>query len=302
MSFQDVGRSSSSSNNYGNRRTTTTTTTSTAVHTAGGNFASAPASAPLPSNSWGVVGNPLSSSNSSNGSGMSQISDCLTQYQRNVGILEKIAHALINNTTTTTKSASSRTELETQYQAQSDVLRQLEQRLKEQIMAQRQRLASASDTSAQKQALQKLERDLERVQSSVQATKAKVSRHLKQYQQRNNNTNTGGGGYDPNYDSSSSNSANLLQQQHQQQQLLLQQDRLQEEIMREREEEIRKINQGMHTVNEIYKDLAHIVGSQQEQVDQIEDKMEEARNTAQSGLDQVHQANEKYGNSQCVIS
>ncbi|EJK56724.1 hypothetical protein THAOC_23337, partial [Thalassiosira oceanica] len=31
------------------------------------------------------------------------------------------------------------------------------------------------------------------------------------------------------------------------------------EIMREREEEIRNIHKGMHTVNEIYKDLAHLV-------------------------------------------
>jgi t-SNARE complex subunit (syntaxin) len=173
-------------------------------------------------------------------------------------------------------------------------LRQLEQRLKEQIVAQRQRLANANDTSTEKQALQKLERDFERVQSSVQATKAKVTRQTKQYQQRgNNNAND-------NYETTTS--ANLLQQQHHQQQLQLQQDRLQEEIMREREEEIRKINRGMHQVNEIYKDLAHIVGSQQEQVDQIEDQMEEAKNTAQSGLDQVHKANEKYGNNQCIVS
>ena len=190
----------------------------------------------------------------------------------------------------------------TRYKAQTDVLRQLEQRLKEQILGQRERLAGAKDTSTQKQTLLKLERDFERVQTIVQVTKSKVSKQQKQYQQRATAT----GGNDPygNNDSSGSTniSANLLQQQHQQQQILMQQDRLQEEIMREREEEIRKINKGMHTVNEIYKDLAHIVGTQQEQVDQIENQMEDARNTAQSGLDQVHQANEKYGNNQCTIS
>ena len=47
--------------------------------------------------------------------------------------------------------------------------------------------------------------------------------------------------------------------------------------MREREEEIRNINKGMVQVNEIYKDLAHIVGSQQEHVDAIESQMEESR-------------------------
>jgi t-SNARE complex subunit (syntaxin) len=196
------------------------------------------------------------------------------------------------------------------YKAQSDVLRQLEQRLREQILSQRQRYSQNvnqdDSSSTQKQALLKLERDFERVQTSVQTTKAKVSRQMKQYQQRqaaaaavagNDNTYSG-----DNMSTSASNNTMLLQQQYAQQQLQLQQDRLQEEIMREREEEIRKINRGMHQVNEIYKDLAHIVGSQQEQVDQIEDKMEDARNTAQSGLDQVHKANEKFGTNQCSIS
>jgi hypothetical protein len=36
-------------------------------------------------------------------------------------------------------------------------------------------------------------------------------------------------------------------------QMQLQDDRVTEEIMREREEEVKKINQGMHQVNEIYK-------------------------------------------------
>lgn len=131
---------------------------------------------------------------------------------------------------------------------------------------------------------------------------------MKQYQQRGAAAAAaaaaGGGYYDPNNTTTDfTSNASVLRQQHQQQQLQLQQDRLQEEIMREREDEIRKINHGMHQVNEIYKDLAHIVGSQQEQVDQIEDKMEDARTTAQSGLDQVHAANEKYGtNGQCVVS
>lgn len=72
--------------------------------------------------------------------------------------------------------------------------------------------------------------------------------------------------------------------------------------MREREEEIRNINRGMHQVNEIYKDLAHIVGSQQEQIDIIENQMEESKVNAESGLKQVERANEKYGNGQCLIS
>ena len=71
--------------------------------------------------------------------------------------------------------------------------------------------------------------------------------------------------------------------------------------MREREEEIRNINKGMHTVNEIYKDLAHIVGGQQEQIDQIETQMEDARGNAESGLQQVQKANDNYNNANCII-
>ena len=59
---------------------------------------------------------------------------------------------------------------------------------------------------------------------------------------------------------------------------------LHEEIMREREEEIRNINKGMHQVNEIYKDLAHIVGSQQEQIDTIEQQMDDARGWRNGGI------------------
>ena len=72
--------------------------------------------------------------------------------------------------------------------------------------------------------------------------------------------------------------------------------------MKEREEEIRSINRGMHQVNEIYKDLAHIISSQQDQIDTIETQMEESRANAEQGLKQVEKANEKYGNSQCTVS
>jgi len=100
--------------------------------------------------------------------------------------------------------------------------------------------------------------------------------------------------------------------------------------MREREEEIRNINRGMHQVNEIYKvstrcyfwfaflismeerlthgncmdsqDLAHIVGSQQEQVDQIENQMEQSKANAEQGLSHIQKANLKASQSQCLIS
>mmetsp|Transcript_60573 Transcript_60573/g.148621 ORF Transcript_60573/g.148621 Transcript_60573/m.148621 type:complete len:288 (-) Transcript_60573:198-1061(-) len=286
MSFQDVGKRNS------NRPTAT------------GGISSAPSSGnakPSSSSStsaWGSLSIPAATA-------MSQISDSLTQYQRNVGILEKIAQSLLT-TSISGGGSSTRSELEMQYKAQCDVLRQLEMKLKEQIVGQRNRLKNAGETSTQKQALMKLERDFERVSNAVVATKSKVTRQMKQYQQRAaNNNNVGGDNLSTTIGSSSagnqSTSAQMLQTQQQLIQQQLEQDRLNEEIMREREEEIRKINQGMHTVNEIYKDLAHIVGQQQDDVDKIETQMEDARDTAQSGLDQVHQANEKYGSQQCVI-
>ena len=192
------------------------------------------------------------------------------------------------------------------------MLRELEARLKEQLLAQRQRCAnshsthssSSSASSAHKQALLKLERDFERVQAITVATKAKVVRHRKQAQQREAAVRheaataaaRGASAADPH-----NHARTVLQQQ----QVQLQQDRLQEEIMREREDEIRQINRGMHQVNEIYKDLAHIVGEQQDDIDGIELKMEETKASAQSGLEQVEKANDKYGGgpgANCCLS
>ena len=65
-----------------------------------------------------------------------------------------------------------------------------------------------------------------------------------------------------------------------------------QEIMRERNTEIRAINEQMANVNEIFKDLAHIVNNQQEDVDNIETMMEKSHEHAKAGLEQVKKANE----------
>mmetsp|Transcript_5737 Transcript_5737/g.14227 ORF Transcript_5737/g.14227 Transcript_5737/m.14227 type:complete len:288 (-) Transcript_5737:1557-2420(-) len=286
MSFQDVGKRNASrrpvqagmgrgnSRSFGSTGSGSSTTTSSA------------------GNGNGITGSNFGSLTMSAASATSQISDSLTQYHRNVGILEKIAQSLL-----ACQSGLQREELVQQYKTQNDVLRQLEAKLKEQILAQRERLANQSQTSSQKQALAKLERDFERVQSSVVALQSRVTRQRKQFQQRGAAAAAASASGD-----SSSSTHNKARTALEQQQMLVQQDRLQEEIMREREEEIRKINQGMHQVNQIYRDLAHIVGEQQEHVDQIEDKMEESKTAAQSGLEQIHKANESYGaNANCAI-
>lgn len=227
---------------------------------------------------------------SSGNSTMGQISEDLNQYQRNVGILEKIVQQLGIGRKQGAGAATLK-EFQLQYDVQVDVVTQLEGRVKHQL------------TSGQSSAPQivKLKRDFERVQARVQSLKLDVER-----MERMAKSSAGGaasGGYNANNNASSSSAHNQNSASSQQQmQLQMQQDGLSEEIMREREEEIRNINRGMHQVNEIYKDLAHIVGSQQEHVDTIETQMEESRANAEQGLKQVEKANEKYGNAQCTIS
>ncbi len=55
------------------------------------------------------------------------------------------------------------------------------------------------------------------------------------------------------------------------------------QVMKEREAEILKINQQMHTVNEIYQDLAGIVDGQQELIDQIDEQIELSNTYAKQG-------------------
>jgi t-SNARE complex subunit (syntaxin) len=63
--------------------------------------------------------------------------------------------------------------------------------------------------------------------------------------------------------------------------------------MQGREEEIRGIKGRMRQVNEMYKSLAHVVGSQQEQIDHVETQMEESKENAENGLAHVVEANKK---------
>ena len=63
-------------------------------------------------------------------------------------------------------------------------------------------------------------------------------------------------------------------------------------MIQERDAEIRNINREMATVNEIFKDLAHIVDEQQTDIDNIETMMEQSNQHAKAGLEQVQKANE----------
>ena len=221
--------------------------------------------------------------------GSCYFSFCLS-LQRNVGILEKIVQSLNSS------GGNRASETIEQYEAQNHVLSQLQDKVTTMLRQQ----------PAQNTAVVKLQRDFQRVQlrasqlqeaaakkiSYIQANKAN---HSAPSSAHRSGLQFGGNGGSQSFDD------NILAEHQRLQQMQLQEDRLHEEIMREREEEIRNINKGMLTVNEIYKDLAHIVGQQQEDIDQIETQMEDSRANAESGLQQVEKANEKYGSSQCSI-
>lgn len=299
MSFQDFSSS---------RRTVNGVT---ATSTAAGAANRLTSSAPLSGNSAGSGATSGSRSGSSGGA-LAQISEVLLQYQRNVGILEKIVQSLtVQSRQKQFKPLSFHNEeLSLQYKAQVDVVGQLEDKVRRLLSTMQQKAdvsvgnSNSINSDSNRTAVIKLQRDFERVQARANALiqgMTKLDKELRQQAANASKNNTTALDYEQ----------QLLQQQQQSQQpldhyqqvqLQLHHDRLAEEIMREREEEIRNINRGMHQVNEIYKDLAHIVGSQQEQIDQIETQMEESRANAESGLKQVERANEKYGNSQCVVS
>lgn len=99
------------------------------------------------------------------------------------------------------------------YNVQLDVLKQLEQRLREQILAQR----KTSSNESTKQTLIKLERDFERVQATAQSYKSKVTRQQKQFQQRG-----GGNALSGSYENN--NAATTLQQEQARFQMQVQED------------------------------------------------------------------------------
>mmetsp|Transcript_8638 Transcript_8638/g.13490 ORF Transcript_8638/g.13490 Transcript_8638/m.13490 type:complete len:261 (-) Transcript_8638:1271-2053(-) len=219
---------------------------------------------------------------------LAQLSDGILQYQRNVGILEKIARQI--------GTPADGAELQTQFDVQVDVLNQLGQRLENTLRRlETDEQVDRTEAAKRRATLVKLGRDYRRIEASYKnillEAKQKKSRLLA-YKQNQNNSSL----------SHSQKRETSVEEEQISLQFQMQQDLLSEEIMREREHEIRNINHGMHQVNEIYKDLAHVVAGQQEQVDQIETQMEQSKVNAEQGLSHIQKANEKASSSQCTIS
>ena len=90
-------------------------------------------------------------------------------------------------------------------------------------------------------------------------------------------------------------SGQVSQQQSQEQLRLASQDEVefQESLIVEREAEIRNIEQGVTELNELFRDVAHIVTEQGEQLDIIEQNVDNTR-TDTSGADRELRAAAKY--------
>jgi len=262
MSFQDFGKNRSSNNNRPREpRTTSASSGATAI------------------------GIGTSSSLAPISEGYGSVSNGILQYQRNVGILSKII---------TNVGGANASVTENQFNVQIDVIRQLGSKIEVELKEKGQAMTTMSRTNASRSrtTYAKLTRDYRHVESTFKnmLLEAKRKRNNLEAQRREEaevekrKQFEEGVGHD---------TARL--------QMQIKDDRINEEIMREREDEIRNINKGMHQVNEIYKDLAHIISSQQEHVDEVEEHMERANESTEAGLKQIEKANAKSSASSCLI-
>lgn len=201
--------------------------------------------------------------------------------------------------------------LSVRYRVQVDVLKQLGDKLERQLQVQESQLESLPRTEASKKRAThiKLAKDFRRVEATFKNVQLETRRKRARLQEERAQA-----GQQSHVEQDDELQKQLVQEDvriyiiyiHESFSLfvhspyLLVTKRVHEEIMREREEEIRNINRGMHQVNEIYKDLAHIVGDQQEQIDTIETQMEDSKANAEKGLAHVVKANDKA--SSCVVS
>jgi len=232
------------------------------------------------------------------GGGYEQVSDSIVQYQRNIALLEKLAR---NVGTKNDTSVS-----QTQYNLQLEVIQQLGQRIETQLRSHESRLSTLPRSEASslrtthikltrdyrlvEQQFRNLQLDVKRKRSLAEVRQREVVRmEEEERERRRREENKGGVGEEE------------MTEEGMQWQMQIQEDKINEEIMREREAEIKNIHKGMHQVNEIYKDLAHLVDEQQEGIDQIETQMEDTKENTATGLKHIEKANQS-SQSQCIIS
>lgn len=164
--------------------------------------------------------------------------------------------------------------------AQLRVLSDLEQRTHQQIQEQTRVLDSLprADAAPKRVIVSKLSKDFDRLkqahQSLVQQVAAMAQAQMEQ----------------------------MEREQHIENQLKVQMQAkaIEEEILREREQDILRINRDLRLINEMYKDLAAVVTQQQESVNEIAKSTEAAHAKAEEGLQQVTKAAELQ--TVCTIS
>jgi t-SNARE complex subunit (syntaxin) len=232
----------------------------------------------------------LEEQDSATGMGYSALSDDILAYRRHVDMLQKLA-ALAG-----TPQETAATQM--QLRLQTDVVSELGAKIESKLLASERSLAAPgggvgrASTAAQARATHaKLTRDYRRVETVFKNIQMDVKRRKGLAEARRKEALE---------EEERKKFSGDAQEEVRRMQVQMQEDRLAEEIIREREAEIRNINKGMHTVNEIYKDLAHIVGDQQDDIDAVEDHMENTNKNAQAGLNQIQKANDK-ADTACII-
>lgn len=193
-------------------------------------------------------------------------------------------------------------------------VRETESRLGNQLDGQLRLLEKMPRTEAapKRTAVGKLQKDFERIKMNVQALSSeasliKVSQELagkESFARVGGGAGSSGGAGRRNTPSS----GNIFderpplppEEQQQQQQFqtksglqiqnMLQDREIDEAIMAERERDIKKLNNDIRLVNEMFQDMAQIVDKQGEHIDEIAKSTEISHERAQGGLDQVKKA------------
>ncbi|KAH8080404.1 hypothetical protein JL720_9098 [Aureococcus anophagefferens] len=193
------------------------------------------------------------------------IAENLRQFSHNVSLLERLADHLAG-------APRASEELLRQIAAQQDVVEELARVLRK-AFGDLVRRVDAAPRAAQgraRAAHAKLRKDFDRVQGTFGPSDAPGDLDV------------------------------MIGEERVQLQVAMQEEAINDAILREREEEIREINQNVHKVNEIFRDLATLVDKQQGEVDQIGELVEKSHAHAEKGLDQVQKAAKLQPS--CVVS
>ncbi|KAJ8604302.1 hypothetical protein CTAYLR_002535 [Chrysophaeum taylorii] len=216
----------------------------------------------------------------------SQIADWLRQFQHNLSLLERLGESLTHSSE----------ELLRQIAAQQEVVEELSRTVVRALgeMAREIEALPRPEQARLRATRAKLKKDYERVASELTRVVAKIKRSQKAASTRppppvEAEEHRVGRAQFGRSDAPGDLDV-MIGDERVQLQVAMQEEAINDAILREREDEIRNINQSVHKVNEIFKDLATLVDKQQEDVEQISEHIEKSHQHAEKGLDQVQKA------------